>query len=189
MVLKQLVEKHLPPIRPSPGQAMPEFRAGFYAQLEPFRKELEQANYDLREEFPSLFEVVSEKFPQANTNRAHYLAFAALVESIARDWLAKKTLEKPEHRRALLKHFDDYIGPVPDEEIATSLAKELGKQTAVEALKKMSEEGFGVSRFIDAFKCHESKKEVHGLLRDRFNNALGPLISFSQIIRRLLEKT
>jgi len=188
MTLLELVEKHLPPIK-AEGAPEPEFRKKYFKELEPLRNALESTQYE-EKELLSLAEIVLKKFPESIQKiSTHHHALTALVESIARDWLAKKILGNRERGKFFLKQVDALLSTsVSTETVARELEEKLGAQNARKAAEDAIREEENLRRFLSSHKPAPAAAQAHQLVLERFNNVLSPLRITSQLIMKTLER-
>ncbi|MCX6767793.1 MAG: hypothetical protein NTY90_03650 [Candidatus Micrarchaeota archaeon] len=194
MVLRELAEKHIPPIRSVPEEELPELRKDYYKKLGPFRKELESTHYDLEKELPGLIKLVSAKFPQSTGKLAgpHYYALAAVVDSITRDHLAKAMPEGPRHGKLIFKAHDNARGKPPAHigKTVQGLREKLGDKTA-DSVSRMREAAMSLSGLMReklSTRSGEAVSPEAGVLLDRFINSSAVLINFCGNVHRVLEE-
>lgn len=194
MVLRELVEKHLPQVESGPVglEKMDAARKHYFNQLAPFRAELATAKYDISEELPELAALVRERFPEtlpkmALTATKQHQALTAVVESIAHDYIAKNVHADAEKRAALR----EAIGDMPrfaSKPSLVELEKRIGKEALAAALRNIGASASHIEGLVNEADELAGKKGAEHRVAERFRNILSPFLGYAALAQERLQE-
>jgi len=194
MVLRELVERHLPPVESGPVdlEKMDAARKQYFEQLAPFRAELATAKYDLAKELPELAALVRERFPEtlpkdALTESKQHQALTAVLQSIAHDYIAKKVHPDAEKRAVLRQAIGDMPRLASKPGLA-ELEKRLGKKALADGLRNINTSASRILSLVNAADRQAGEKGAEHRVAERFKNILTPFSGYVELAQDLLQE-